>query len=92
MKNYVLEKRNKNKNANIIIPDIRFLHEMSVLKELGGHLIYLDRIQNPNFDNYDLQEIMKKENDYIDYTLENRETIELLYKSIEHLIKIIKNN
>ena len=91
MKNYVLEKRNKNKNANIIIPDIRFLHEMSVLKELGGHLIYLDRIQNPQFNNYDLQEIMKKENNYIDYTLENRENIELLYKSIEHLIKIIKN-
>ena len=91
MKNYVLEKRNKNKNANIIIPDIRFLHEVSVIKELGGKLIYLDRIQNPNFDNYDLKEIMKKENNYIDYTLENRETIELLYKSIEHLIKIIKN-
>ena len=91
MKNYVLEKRNKNKNANIIIPDIRFLHEMSVLKELGGHLIYLDRIQNPNFDNYDLKEIMKKDNNYIDYTLENKATIELLYKTIEHLIKIIKN-
>ena len=90
MKNFVLEKRNKNINANIIIPDIRFLHEMSVLKELGGHLIYLDRIQNPNFNNYELKEIMKKENNYIDYTLENRDSIELLYKSIEHLIKIVK--
>lgn len=92
MKNYVLDKRNKNKNANIIIPDIRFLHEVSVVKELGGKLIYLDRIQNPNFDNYDLQEIMKKDNNFIDYTLDNTLNIESLYETIEIFIDYLKSN
>ena len=92
MKNNVNKYRLKNKNQNIVIPDIRFLHEVKTIKELGGKLIYLERIENAEFNSYDLKEIMKKDNNFIDYTLENTSTIELLYKTIEHLIKIIKNN
>lgn len=88
MKNFV----DKNRHSNIIIPDIRFLHEVKALKDLGGTLIYLNKNNNSNFENYDLKEILDPKNKYYEYTLLNNKGFDTLNVNIERLLEQIKKD
>ena len=98
MQNYILEKQKLYgvDNTNIIIPDIRFIHEADDLRKLGGILIHIDNIDNPDLSKYDLCQLIYSE--WIENAIENKDTLIQLYSNIDdimikeyHLTKKNKN-
>lgn len=81
---------------NIVIPDIRFIHEAKALQAAGGILI---RISNPDretesqINKYDLAELMSSSNNYISPAnkFTNKGTLPELYKNIESLLDSLIN-
>lgn len=83
---------------NIVIPDIRFIHEAKALLDAGGILV---RISNPDretetqLNKYDLAELMSSSNSYIitQNVINNSRTLTMLYNNIETLLtSLIKKN
>lgn len=77
---------------NVVIPDIRFIHEAKALLDAGGILV---RISNPDretesqLNKYDLAQLLSSSNDYInaDTILNNTGTVPELYNNIETLLE-----
>lgn len=80
--------------ANIIIPDIRFVHEADELIKAGGILVRLSRaeLENPGqCDKYDLPVLMHDSKYMPAYTIHNNTDITDLYNNIDLVLTKIKN-
>lgn len=44
-----LERRLQNQNENVVITDVRFINEMMAIKNIGGHIIRVQRGQEPDW-------------------------------------------
>jgi dephospho-CoA kinase len=76
---------------NIVIPDIRFIHEAKALLDTGGILVRIsnpDRETDAQLNKYDLAQLMSSSNTYINAatTLNNTGTVPELYDNIETLL------
>lgn len=74
-----------NPNQNIIISDVRFPNEGSLIKKYGGKIICVERLNNPiKVDHVSEQGLP---NELIDYTIKNDSTLQNYYKKIETELK-----
>lgn len=72
---------NKNNISNLVISDVRFENEASVIHEMGGYLILIERPNNINNDNHASEKGLKDINlPY--YHIINDSTLDDLYKKI----------
>ena len=80
-----LEMKNANKDALIVISDVRFQNEIDSIHEQGGIII---KIIRPELSNMDAHESEKNiDNLSGDYTIINDETKDDLYKKIDIIIQ-----
>ncbi len=94
-KEWYLSELKKNPSIKIVISDARFLHEINMIKELGG-VVYkiirpsLEEIEDNDKYNYSLHqseiEIESIPNNMITHLLINDSSLEELYKQIHFLI------
>ena len=74
----------KNKDKNIVIADVRFVHEINYLKKLNFNIIKIYR-KDSLMDNH----VSEKQNDlYYDYLIENNDSKEALFNKYEDFIYI----
>lgn len=74
---------------NVVISDVRFLHESNKIKEMGGILIKVQRDVDEN--EYSLHSSETELKDIVcDYTLNNNGSIKELIKEIDELISSFK--
>lgn len=66
-----------------IISDVKFLHEVDFIRENNGILVYIDKKELNEKLDYDLDIIIKN---YIDYTVENKDTKDKFYKNINNFV------
>lgn len=77
-------------NSNIVITDIRFIHEADILIKSGGLLIHINR-NSISSDNYEINTLIKNINPYnnkpwIFDKIDNNGTYDDLYKKIQKII------
>jgi len=70
-----------------IIPDVRFLNEASFIKEIGGHLIRVNRASIESNDLHSSE--IDLDNYKHDYTVENNSSIDELSKQIKIILQDI---
>jgi len=75
-----------NKDKNIVISDVRFIHEVKYLKKLNFNIIKINR-DNLKIDNHISENEINNIKD-IDYVINNNYTKDVLYKQYEHFIYI----
>jgi hypothetical protein len=92
-KEWYLSELKKNPNIKIVISDARFLHEINMIKELGGIVYKIIRpsLEEKYNDNYysshqSEMEIESIPNNMITHLLINDNSLEELYKQIHFLI------
>ena len=74
----------KNKDKNIVIADVRFVHEINYLKKLNFNIIKIYR-KDSLIDNH----VSEKQNDlYYDFNIENNDSKEDLFSKYNNLIYI----
>ena len=74
----------KNKDKNIVIADVRFVHEINYLKTLNFNIIKISR-KNSLMDNH----VSEKQNDlYYDFNIENNDSKEDLFSKYNNFIYI----
>lgn len=72
----------KNPDLKVVVPDVRFNHEVSVIKQLGGTMW---KVVRPSLNNKDLHlSETEIESIEVDLILENTSTIEELYNLIKN--------
>lgn len=76
--------KEKNSNTYIVIPDVRFLNEVNIIKELNGIIIKIER--NNNNDDMHISEKEMEQITSFDYIINNNSTKDDLYKKIDLLI------
>lgn len=79
--------KRSSQNKNLVISDVRFQNEANAIKELGGHVIYID--SKYSIDDCHLSEMI---NISYDYKLENYGTIDEFYQNIESILSLIEND
>ena len=81
-------KINFDKNSCIIVSDIRFLDEASLIKELGGYLFRIERPcelpENDSCHNHISETQMNDIN--VDFTINNNGTVQELYEKIDKIM------
>lgn len=79
----------KNNNDNLVISDLRFIHEYEVLKKYNVIVIKIENDRLKNDDNH------ISENEHLkipyDYVIKNDGRLSNLYKKVESIINIIIN-
>jgi len=74
----------KNKDKNIVIADVRFVHEINYLKKLNFNIIKINR-KDSLMDNH----VSEKQNDlYYDFNIENNDSKEDLFSKYNNFIYI----
>ena len=72
----------KNPNLLVVVPDVRFQHEVNIIKSMGGTVW---KVVRPSLNNVDLHPSETEMESIIpDLTIINDSTIENLYKKIEN--------
>jgi dephospho-CoA kinase len=72
----------KNPNLMVVIPDVRFPHEVDIIKSIGGSIW---KVVRPSLNNVDLHPSETEMESIIpDLLINNDSTIENLYKTIEN--------
>ena len=72
----------KNKDKNIVIADVRFVHEINYLKKLNFNIIKINR-KDSLIDNH----VSEKQNDlYYDFNIENNDSKEDLFSKYNNFI------
>lgn len=88
IKSFIENNKDNFKNKNIIISDLRFIHEYEELKNNNKNIFFI-RIER---DNIIINDSHKSETEYknipVDYIIKNNGTIEDLYKNIDNLFKM----
>jgi len=76
----------------IVIPDVRFPHEVDFLRKRGAIIIKIERPCLPDDDNHASEKEMDSIKD-IDFIIRNNTSIINLYKSVEEIFSsILENN
>lgn len=96
MDNWIKEQMERNSNSLIVIPDVRFCHEVDVLTKYNAILININKScitsgeNQVSNNNYQLDEIIQKYK--INYQIDNNSTLQNYKNEITKLIhKIIPN-
>ena len=100
MDNWIQQQYNENNDCYIIIPDVRFCHEMDVLTKYNPIIINITKsypftdqtISNLSYqqvsnNNYQLDDLLQ--NYEIHYTINNNKTLEKYKQNISKLMKIL---
>ena len=80
--------KEKNSKTYIVIPDVRFLNEVNIIKELNGIIIKIER--NNNNDDMHISEKEMEQITSFDFIINNNGTKNDLYKKIDLLIMELK--
>ena len=95
MDKWIQHQMEMDSNVNIIIPDIRFCHEIEVLMKYNAKIINITKPDSNNFNtqrsnnNYQLDEILG--NYPIHYVINNNGTLETYKQEISYLLTKINN-
>lgn len=79
-------------NSNIIVSDVRFIHEIKEIKKMGGKIIYIDRKCNKNDNHISETELNSIDINVFDFVIHNNKSIQHLYERINDMILNIINN
>ena len=78
-------------NKNVVISDVRFLNEISLIKELGGIVIKIERHNPDKITGEKHESEFELENyKFWDYILDNNETLDELYIHTDKMMEIYK--
>ena len=83
LKNWYLDKLEKDPNIRVIINDVRFLHEYDIIKSLGGYIIKVNRNNALNDEHISENEL---DNTNFDCIIQNNSSIQDLYRKIKEII------
>jgi hypothetical protein len=79
----------QNKNIKIVVTDVRFENEADIIKELGGHIIKVERNNSENIDMHKSETSIDKIK--YDYLVKNNDDISNYYDSLSDILKQINN-
>ena len=81
----------KNPNINIVLSDVRFQNEVNLVQELGGIVVKINRNGLDTTDMHPSEIEMQNISTY-NFTIDNNQTLERLYKKINCIITQKSNN
>lgn len=80
--------KKKNPDINVVIADVRFKHEIQVLKTMKSYLIKIDNNRINNLDEHNSEnELNELKKDDYNYIIHNNTSIDNLYKNIDTIIR-----
>ena len=74
--------------ANIVITDVRFKHEIECIKKYGGTIVKINRNTSMNDTHLSETELNILPDDMIDYTIDNNHTLDDLYSQLDTIIYV----
>ena len=76
-------------NKNIVITDVRFIHEMEHIKKLGGNILKISR--NTGLDDNHISECESQQiqETNIDFNIDNNNTLHDLYSQVDTFVSIL---
>ena len=75
-------------NANIVITDVRFKHEVECIKKYGGTIIKINRDTSNNDTHLSETELNLLPDDMIDHSIDNNHTLDDLYSQLDTIIYV----
>ena len=75
-------------NANIVITDVRFKHEIECIKKYGGTIIKMNRDTSKNDTHLSETELNLIPDDMIDHIIDNNHTLDDLYSQLDTIIYV----
>lgn len=78
----------KTHNDDIVISDVRFIHEIKCIQKYGGIIVKIDRSLDTNDMHVSEQELDKIPDDMIDYVIKNNYTKDDLFSQIDIIINM----
>ena len=89
-KHWYNKQKKLNPNIKVVISDLRFIHEVNCLKELGSIIIKINRNTSHQDNHISENEINIIDKDSIDFTIYNNTDINQYYEKLESILKQLK--